>query len=337
MRSGFTFGKYLPFHKGHQALMDFALQQVDKLYVVVCASDREPLPVALRGAWIRETFDGEPKLQVVELEYREEELANTSVASRSVSRAWAKKFKEVLPPVEVVITSETYGDYVAEYMGIKHLPFDPGRGQVPVSAGLIRQSVYEYWDFLPDAVKGYYQRKVVFLGTESTGKSSIAAALSEVLPAVLVTEAGRELIADSNFFTPALLEEVAIVHAREIERKCAALSPLVLIDTDVHITQSYARYRFGSYLQLSQEVYERNRAHLYLYLTADLPFEQDGTRLDVADRNALDVHHRQTLREFGVEYIEIRGNWKERLMRCEAVIREGFGLVKKGDQHIKHF
>jgi HTH-type transcriptional repressor of NAD biosynthesis genes len=327
MRTGFTFGKYLPFHKGHQALLDFALAQVDKLYVVVCASDREPLPVALRGAWIRETFDGAPKLQVVELEYQEAELANTSVASRSVSRAWAKKFKEVLPPVDVVITSEAYGDYVAEYLGIKHLPFDPARAQVPVSASLIRESVYEYWDFLPDAVKRTYQRKVVFLGTESTGKSSIAASLTEMFPVVLVKEAGRELIADSNVFTQALLEKVALNHAREIERKCATLYPLVLIDTDVHITQSYARYRFGNYLQLSQEVYERNRAHLYLYLTADLPFEQDGTRLDVADRNVLDMHHRQTLADFGISYLEVGGSWEDRLKQAETIMERHFRLA----------
>lgn len=322
MRIGFTFGKYYPFHKGHQALMDFALNQLDVLYVVVCASERESIPAAVRSNWIRHTFPDEERLQVIALEYEEAELPNTSVSSRSVSQIWAEKFKDLLPPVDVVITSEPYGDFVAEYMNIKHLPFDPERGNTPISASEIRESLHEYWNFLPDAVKRYFQQKVVFLGTESTGKSSISAALAARFPATLVPEVGREMVPDSNVFSKALLEKVAAAHARAITEGCAALKPLVLIDTDVHITQSYAHSRFGSYLDLPPEIYEENQADLYLYFTSDLTFEQDGTRLEESERNKLEESHRQTLADFGVEYVEIGGRWEERLALSEKFICE---------------
>ncbi|MCB0632314.1 MAG: AAA family ATPase [Saprospiraceae bacterium] len=326
MRIGFTFGKYLPFHKGHQALIDFALGRLDVLYVIVCASERETIPVAVRSKWIRDIFPEESRLQIMELVYSEEILPNTSVSSREVSKVWAEHFKQLLPLVNAVVTSEPYGNFVAEYMDIQHISFDLDRGQVPISASCIRQRVYDHWDYLPDPVKAYYQKKVVFLGTESTGKSSIAAALAERLPAVLVPEMGRDLIADSNHFTPDLLEKVALTHAWEIEKSLIVLTPLVLIDTNVHITQSYARSRFSNYLKLPAKVYEQNRADLYLYLTADLPFEQDGTRLEENDRNALDDSHRQTLADFGVAYVEVGGNWRERMEKCEAIIRDCFDL-----------
>lgn len=322
MRIGFTFGKYYPFHKGHQALMDFALKQLDVLYVVVCASERELIPAAVRSNWIRHTFPDEERLQVIALEYEEAELPNTSVSSRSVSQIWAEKFKDLLPPVDVVITSEPYGDFVAEYMNIKHLPFDPERGNTPISASEIRESLHEHWDFLPDAVKRFFQQKVVFLGTESTGKSSISTALAERFPATLVPEVGREMVSDSNDFSQALLEEVAVAHARAIAEGCVLLKPLVLIDTDVHITQSYVHSRFGTYLDLPPEVYEQNRADLYIYLAPDLPYEQDGTRLDEEERNKLDASHRQTLADFGIEYVAIRGGWEERLELSEKFICE---------------
>ena len=37
------FGKFLPFHKGHQAMIEFALTQCDVLYVLVCKSDKEQI------------------------------------------------------------------------------------------------------------------------------------------------------------------------------------------------------------------------------------------------------------------------------------------------------
>lgn len=320
MQKAFTFGKYLPFHKGHQALIDFALTKSDYLYVVVCASKSEKIPASVRANWIRATYPAHSNLEVIEFTYDESELPNTSVASREVSEVWSHLFSKLLPKIDTVITSEPYGEFVAEYMNVTHLPFDPQRAAVPISATQIRGSICDHWDFLPDAVKRHYQRKMVFLGTECTGKTSLSEAISQQINASWVSEVGRDIVADSNDFSPTQLWLIAEKHAENIQQACAELKPFVFIDTDIHITQSYSKFEFGEYQDFPAEWYASHAADFYVYLAKDLPFFQDGTRLDEKDRNQLDECHRETLRDFGIEFVEISGTWKERLQKLNRFV-----------------
>ena len=93
---------------------------------------------------------------------------------------------------------------------------------------------------------------------------------------------------------------MAAEHARRINQAVLGAHPLLIIDTDIHITMSYARFVFGRELEVEKAVYDSNRAELHLYLNNDVDFEQDGTRLSEVDRNLLDLSHREILREVPV-------------------------------------
>ncbi|GAB2778495.1 HTH-type transcriptional repressor of NAD biosynthesis genes [Hymenobacter luteus] len=322
MTHAFVFGKFLPFHQGHAALIDFARRHCDYLTVLVCASNHETLPGTLRAQWIQDTYAHCPEVSVQVLDYREEELPNTSVSSEAVAHVWADTFREVVPGVSLVVTSEPYGALVAARMGIRHLDFDRVRAQVPVSATAIRQGMRAQWSYLPAAVQSYYRRTVAILGTESTGKTTLTEQLAAHFGASFVTEAGRDLISDSTSFNRADLLLVADEHARRIAAARTTAGPLLLLDTDIHITQSYAQLTQGAYLPVPAETYVRNRADLYLYLLPDVPFVQDGTRLPAAERLHLDEIHRQTLSDFGIEYKEIGGDWPARFQQAVALIEE---------------
>jgi HTH-type transcriptional repressor of NAD biosynthesis genes len=56
MTKGFVFGKFLPFHKGHEAMIKFALTKCDFLTVLVCCSDKESIPDTFRKSWIEKTL-----------------------------------------------------------------------------------------------------------------------------------------------------------------------------------------------------------------------------------------------------------------------------------------
>lgn len=312
----FVFGKFMPFHKGHEQLINFALQHCDHLTVLVCASDQELLPAEVRQAWLRETYAGQENIEIRVLEYLESELPNTSETSLAVSEVWADVFRQLLPECQLVVTSEPYGELVAARMGIRYLLFDIARAAVPVSASAIRQNPAAHWQFLPASVKPYYVRKVVILGAESTGKTVLANQLAAHFHASLVAEAGRDLIASSESFRLADLHAVAEEHARRIRQAQTGPNPLLIIDTDVHITMSYAQLMFGLELPVPPEVYALNRADLYLYLSPDVPFVQDGTRLSATDRLRLDASHRATLRRYTVPVVEISGSWEVRLQQA---------------------
>jgi HTH-type transcriptional repressor of NAD biosynthesis genes len=78
-----------------------------------------------------------------------------------------------LPDYSLLITSEEYGNFVATFMNIQHIAFDIPKKLFPVSATAVRNDLFANWKFLPDSVKPDFAIKVVILGTESTGKTTL--------------------------------------------------------------------------------------------------------------------------------------------------------------------
>lgn len=322
MVKAFVFGKFLPFHKGHEAMMNFALTKCDFLTVLVCCSDKESIPDTFRKAWIEKAFEKKKNIEIRTFNYLESELPNTSESSESVSKIWADVFKKQLPDYSLLITSEEYGNFVAAFMNIQHIAFDIPKKHFPVSATAIRNDLFANWKFLPDSVKPDFAIKVAILGTESTGKTSLAEKLSKYFNCGLVLEAAREIIANSNNFSFDDLHLVASEHSNRIDKTILADSPLVIIDTDIHTTKSYSRFTFEKELEISTDIYNSNRANIYLYLNNDVEYIQDGTRLSEAERNLLDLSHRQVLTDHNIDIIEINGDWDERFEKAVEQINK---------------
>lgn len=322
MKKGFVFGKFLPFHLGHKALIDFALNGCDQLTVIVCCSTSELIPEAVRVNWISSEYASHPKLRILGMTYDENELPNTSTSSRNVSKVWSERFKELVPDVNILFTSEDYGSYVSEFMKVQHVEFDKSRISVPISASEISGDPISNWDFLPNSVKGHFQLSVVFLGSECTGKSSISTEINKNIRSKLVDEVGRDVVENSNAFGEKELQIIASHHASRIDSAKKTLEPIVLIDTDIHITQSYSHFKFGKYMDIATEINIRNQSDLKLYLNPDLPFFQDGTRLNAEDRLLLDRSHKETLAHFNTDYIEVSGDWNSRYTQSLKLIKQ---------------
>lgn len=329
MEKTFVFGKFLPFHKGHQALIQFALDNSAFLSVLVCCSNKEKIGSEQRVDWIRQTFPNESNLEIIAFNYDENILPNSSESSESVSKIWSETFKELFPSHTQVITSELYGDYIAEFMGIKHLYFDLKRIKTPISASKIKSDLAANWNFLPNSVKQSIGFKVVVLGTESTGKSTLCQLLSVKFSTNLVEEAGREIIPDSTRFTLDDLNRIVEIQTQNIQKAQSGNSVITIIDTNLFITESYAHYFLNEELNYKKEIEETNRAHLYLYCCADAPYVQDGTRLSEYERNQLDLSHRKVLENHEIDLIELKGNWEERFQTA------CFHLEEKMHNHFK--
>lgn len=331
MVKAFVFGKFLPFHKGHKAMINFALTKCDFLTVLVCCSDKENITETTRQKWIEKTFESQKNIEVKTFNYSEREFPNTSVSSQEVSKIWSQKFKDLFPDYDLVITSEEYGNYVASFMKIEHIAFDIPKQLFPVSATAVRNDIFTNWKFLPDSVKPDFAFKVVILGTESTGKTTLTEQLAKHFDCSAVTEIARDLIDNSNTFEFDDLQLVATEHAKKIDTVILGKSPLIIIDTDIHITKSYANFIFDKTLEVESKIYNSNKANLYLYLNNDLKYVQDGTRLSENDRNLLDISHRQTLRQHNIDIVEITGGWEQRFEQAVMIIKQ---LIETNDnQH----
>lgn len=324
---GFVFGKFYPLHLGHLAMIRFAAQQVQQLTVLVCCSNRETIDCQTRVGWLQSELSDNPAITIISYCYDESDLPNTSVSDPDVSAVWANIFMQILPDVDLLVTSEDYGDYVASYMGIRHILFDKSRHQIPVSATHLRDNILGNWQFLPQSVKASFQKKIIISGTESTGKTTLTQSLSNILPATPVIEVARQLIASSQNFSFEDLYKVADAHTDAICRAKQSGTPLVIVDTDIYVTQSYAQFVFNRRLNLSNHIYNENQPDLRLYLDASVPFVQDGSRLNEWDRKRLDASHKQTLQAYGQTYSEITGaNWDKRQQQAIDKIKTLFDI-----------
>lgn len=321
MQRGLVLGKFMPIHTGHIQLIEFACKHCDTLLLWVCVSHQETMAAELRMKWVKDIFKENKKVQPILFQYNESILPNTSESSREVSLIWSEAIKHYLPEIDLFFSSEKYGDYVAEYLGIKHIHYTYDKY---ISASDIRTNPYLNWDFIPSQVKPFYHRKICIVGTESTGKSTLVKKLADYYKADFVAEAGRDLIEDSKQCVPKDLIAIAQTHAENILREQEKLNRLLFIDTDITITQSYSRFLFNQELNVDDWITAANACDLYLFLNNDVPFIQDGTRLHETERNMLHQSHLQAFKQSKIPFTLIHGNWEQKFAQATKVIDETF-------------
>jgi HTH-type transcriptional repressor of NAD biosynthesis genes len=326
MKNGLVLGKFMPLHNGHLALFDFAARQCDRLFILLCHTGTEPIAGSIREEWLKDEATKIPGAVIISYGYDENELPNTSVSSREISLQWSRVIKNILPGIDIIFSSEIYGDYLAEFMDIRHISFDIKRKTVPISASAILANPLLHWDLIAAAARPYFLKKVVLLGTESTGKSTLAKKFAAYFNTGYVPEMAREILEKTLDCKPEHLIQIAELHAKEILKKTKNTNRLLFIDTDIHITRSYSKYLFNEILDVPGWIEQASKADLYLFLEPDCEFVQDGTRLPGEERNKLSLFHKEQLKESGIAYFSIQGNWDERFEKGILLIKDFFKI-----------
>ena len=317
MRTGLLLGKFMPLHLGHRALIRFAAERCDRLCVWLCVSPSEPISGAWRCMWLEAELEAFPHAELRYVEYSEQEYPNTSVSDQAVSAKWAEMIRRLWPdfsgPEHVVFSSEPYGAYLAENLDAACETFDIERRQIPISASMIRSAPYKYWELLPEPVRLFWVDSVCLVGTESTGKTTLTKHLAEQFDSPWISEAGRDIVGHTEECRWEDLLHIAEAHARSILDALKNPCRRLFVDTDVTITQSYARYLFDRPLEVSAWIRAANRFKLYLFCDRDAPYVQDGTRLPPVERDHL---HESHLQSFGKAHIPLQfitgDSWEER-------------------------
>lgn len=308
MTRGLVLGKFLPYHAGHAHLIRTARAAVDELVVLVCSIRREPTPGATRYAWVR---DAHPDCRVVHVA---EEVPQAPEDDPEFWPIWTDLLGRYAGSIDRVFTSETYGDELARRIGAVHTCVDLDRRVVPVSATAIRAAPLRHWKYIPSNVRPFYALRVALLGTESTGKTTLAQRLAERFDTAWVREYGREYCDTRPAMSLTLPDFEAIAWAQAtIEDEAAAEANRVLIcDTDLHTTATWSDLTIGTRPVWLTAAARARRYDLVLLLEHDLPWVNDGTRV-LRDRRP---EHTQRIRDeldaAGRRYIVLAGSYAER-------------------------
>jgi HTH-type transcriptional repressor of NAD biosynthesis genes len=287
-KTGLVLGKFCPTTEGHRYLIDTAASQCDTLYVMMCSLVSEPIPGYLRFEWLRKIYLNVPNIKII---HCEDENPQYPYEHKHFWDIWYNSVYKRIDRLDAVFTSEEYGDPFAECLGVEHVLVDIERKVVPISATMVRNNPFKYWDFIPDVVKPYYTKKIVVVGPESTGKSTLVKQLAEHYNCPMVEEYGREYTDkfDDNFKLGMKdFENIAIGHDRNINK--ALGDKYLIIDTESITTYVFSLlYGVKESSKVLNGYMENQSFDLYLLMDIDIPWVDDGTR-DFSDPNDRERH-----------------------------------------------
>ncbi|RIV36919.1 AAA family ATPase [Micromonospora radicis] len=169
-------GKFYPPHAGHHALVRATAARCARVSVVVAPARRESIPLADRLAWLREEHADTPWVRFVG-RYDDRPV---DYADPAAWDAHCAVFREAVgaDPVDAVFSSETYGEELARRFAAVPVCVDLRRRAVPVSGTGVRADPVGHRRWLGPAVRAWFVRRVVVVGAESTGTTTMAAALA---------------------------------------------------------------------------------------------------------------------------------------------------------------
>lgn len=183
---------------------------------------------------------------------------------------------------DFVFSSEDYGWDYAAAMGATHVIVDRERSHIPISATKIKSDVTHYWDYVSDCVRSYMVPRVVLIGAESTGKTTLAQFLSKTFGVPWVPEVGREyserIIPAGQDWTTRDFVEIASLQQERESRTADSYPDFVVCDTNAWTTSTWHERYMGTVSPEVESIGALDRADLYLLCAPDAPFVQDGLR-----------------------------------------------------------
>ncbi len=345
-RTGLVVGKFWPPHRGHQLLLETAAAQVAELLVLVYANPDDPRHAApARAEWLRELYRGDdfaqgPRIGATPLRIvgLPAAAAPPDAAADHTHREFVRQYLADLGQrIDVVFSSEAYGPGFAEYLGATHVAVDNQRRQVATSGTHLRAALAaEAESFAESAlhihpfiaaqygvVPAAPVPRLVLLGAESSGKTTLSKALAEALGTAWVPEYGRTLHEQKN--GQLLYEDLLYIGRRQLELEDEAAAQAhgwLVCDTNAATTALYSYYYFhrcDPALQRLAQVCRQRYAHTFVCLPTT-PFEDDGWRGPEALRQFQHGAILMQLELLGISYTLLDGSVAERVAQVRAVL-----------------
>ncbi len=310
--TGLVVGKFAPLHRGHQRLIDAAVAACDRVVVMTWSNPEiVGMPVDVRVGWLRTLY---PDAHVIGFEAVE---APSNDAPAADHHAFVRAR---LPfPVDAVFSAENYGPPFARSLAAEHVALD--RSDDVVSGTLLRGDVHQNRHMLAPHVYAHFVRKVVLMGAESSGKSTLGKALARHFDTVYVEEYGRTLWEErGGDVSLAEYVDIAQGHLELEEQAMLRANRFVFVDTNAITTQQYAFFFHGDCPPRVRQLADacaRRYDHVFV-CAPDFAFDQDGTRVHPQVQQYMDGAIRNDLTIRGIPYTVVGGSVEARVEQIAA-------------------
>lgn len=167
------------------------------------------------------------------------------------------------------------------------------------------------------------QIKIVVIGPESTGKTTLVKQLATHYKAVCVPEYSRIFAEEKKQKGKTLTSDDVLPIAKgqlALEEE-VAYHPFVICDTDILATFTYAKIYYPEFNgEALQKYIEKHHADFYFLTYIDVPWEADGIRDLPQKREIAFSEFEQTLKTYNQPYALLKGGQKTRFQTATAII-----------------
>lgn len=344
-RHALVIGKFYPPHLGHHHLVRHTAEIAERVTVVVMASLAETIPLADRVSWMKESHRDDANVVVTGIRCDAPmDLGSETVWAAQVACMSAAVRTVTDLPVDAVVSSEEYGDELAQWFSATHVCVDPERSAYPTSGTACRADLAGSWNDLDAPARAGLAARIVVLGAESTGTTTVARELARRYRerggiwarTRWVPEYGRQATVDklerARLTGPAATMDdlvwagddfarIAEMQTGMEDEAAREGAPVLFCDTDAFATTVWERRYLGSGGRAWSGV--RDRPALYL-VTDDVgvPFVQDGIRDGEHLRSLMTRWFVDALTATGRSWVLLTGTLDERLELAERVVEQ---------------
>lgn len=366
---GIVVGKFAPLTVGHINLITQASLQAKKVIVVLShdnrwlakqsARDQKVLSFKNRLRWLQQHY---ADTDHVEIQYiieddipefpngwnkycqllREIYTAEMHKQRSKQSHDFVLNTARVANTVAIFSSEVDYDKGYEEHLPeVSHVVVDSKRTQIPISATRIRDNLYENWGYLPSIVRKDYTKRIVIIGQESAGKSTLVKNLAKMFNTSWVEEYGRTYCLTELAGSEATLrsDDYPIIAYRHKELEIQALrtaNRICLVDTNAFITEYYHRLYEGKPNEIVSAIARNECYDLVIVLEPTVPWVADGLRSN-EDRTNTTVLFENMKQEFPNQFPENRtfvissADYKERFDEAYSIINSYLFDVNKGN------
>ena len=183
-------------------------------------------------------------------------------------------------------------------------------------------------------------KKIVVIGPESTGKSTLCKQLAAHYHTIWVEEYAREyLLKNGNNYTfenlldiakeqiageELLIDRCPLTESDSGEQRATGNGQLFFIDTNMYVMKVWCEFVFEKcHHWILNRIAER-KYDLYLLCNTDLPWVKDELREypDLISRQKLYHHYKDIMINQNVPWVDISGSYKERLEKAIAAVQD---------------
>lgn len=320
MRRGLVFGKFMPLHHGHELLINRAMLECDDVTIVVYDSKvegAESMPIQKRLEWVSLLYPGADCIVSVPDLFPQGEGDDPAHA-----QAYADQLSPFGPFDRVYTSEPSYEDF-ASLLGAQHVIVDDARTTVPISGTEIRSNLYENRSWMHPAVYSSLIQKVVFVGTESTGKSTLAEAMAKKYDTLWVHEYGRELW-ESQGLTGTFQDHVKMGQKQSLRELNAAkeANRYLFCDTNSWVTLQWSLFYYKTADHRLQRQVERTmKDYVWIMCDNDFDWVDDGVR-ELHGDLARGMHNQQwyDLQYRNVPFYEVWGSIFNRVEQVKEIL-----------------